>query len=325
MRILVTGAAGFIGQVLVRELAARGHTVHGADRVLMDELPLAETVVGDLADPAVARAAVADVDFVYHLAAARGDFGISEAEYYHDNVETTRSLIEAGAEEGVRDWVFYSTVAAVGPGREPRDETAELQPAIPYGRTKAEAERLYRAFSDEHGSARVTIVRPSAVYGPENPPDTNIYRLVEAISRNRFVMVGKGRTKKTTSYIENLIAATFFLSKRMSEGVQVYIYVDEPVLSTGTLVRRIYQLLGKSPPSWHVPLRLARSVASVSDLVAEATGIDLPITAARIEKFCTPTRFDGSAIRDLGFEQPVSNEEALRRTVAWHRQTEGRS
>lgn len=325
MHILVTGAAGFIGHVLVRKLVARGHTVRGIDRDSMEDLQLAGTVTGDLADPAVAREAVEGVEFVYHLAAARGDFGISEAEYRHDNVETTRSLLKAGAEEGIRDWVFYSSVSAMGPSSEPRNETAELRPTIPYGRTKAEAEGLFRDFADAYPSARIMIIRPSAVYGPENPPDTNIYRLIEAISQNRFVMVGNGHTLKTTSYIENLIPATFFLSNRLSEGVQVFIYVDEPVLSTKALVDQIYHLLGKTSPSWHVPLWVARPLASVSDVIAEATGIDLPITASRIEKFCTSTLFDASAIRDLGFEQPVSNEEALRRTVNWHQQLQVQS
>lgn len=319
MRVLVTGAAGFIGQVLVRELAARGHAVRGADRNSMDDLPLADAVVGDLAEPSVARAAVADVEFVFHLAASRGDFGISEEQYHHDNVEATRSLLAAGADAGVPDWMFYSSVSAMGPSDVARDETAELDPTVPYGRTKAEAEHLCHEFAAEQSTARVTVVRPSVVYGPENPPNTNIYRLIEAIDGGRFAMVGDGETLKTTSYIENLIDATFFLSNRMSDGVQTFIYVDEPVLSTGELVDRIHRLLGVSPPSWSIPLPVARSVASVADVLAEITGIDFPITAARIEKFCTSTLFDGRAIRELGFEQPVSNMEALRKTVDWHR------
>lgn len=254
MRTLVTGAAGFIGSFLVRDLAERGHTVRGADRASMADLPLAETVKGDLAEPAVARRAVADVDRIYHLAASRGDFGISSAEYHHDNVAVTETLLEAGAEAGVRDWIFYSTVSAMGPSRVPRDETAELRPAVPYGRTKADAEALFHRFSATHPSARILILRPSVVYGPEHPPDTNIYRLIEAIADRRFLMVGDGETLKTTSYIENLLAATRFLTNRLSEGVEVFIYVDAPVLSTGTLVERIYRLLDRSPPSWAIPL-----------------------------------------------------------------------
>lgn len=319
MHVVVTGAAGFIGPFLVRELVEHGHTVRGVDRAPMDDLPLETSVVGDLADPAVAREAVCGgVDRIYHLAAARGDWGISEEEYYHDNVEATRALLEAGEEAGVRDWVFYSTVSTMGPSDVPLDEGAELQPAVPYGRSKAEAEQLFHAFADDHPSCRILMVRPSAVYGPENPPDTNIYRLIESISAGRFAMVGDGSARKTTSYIENLIAATTFLTDRLSEGLEVFIYVDEPVLSTKTLVQEIYRLLGKRPPSWHIPLSVAKPIASLADLGAQVTGIDFPITASRIEKFCTSTYFDGSAIRELGFQQPVSNKEALRRTVDWH-------
>jgi hypothetical protein len=63
---------------------------------------------------------------------------------------------------------------------------------------------------------------------------------------------------------------------------------------------------------------MASPIATVSDLAAEITGIDFPITAARIEKFNRPTNFDASKIREEGFEQPVSNMEALRQTAKWH-------
>ena len=323
MHVLVTGAAGFIGSFLVRQLVEQGHTVRGGDRTPMDDLPLDTSVVGDLADPAVAREAVrGPVERVYHLAAARGDWGISEEEYYHDNVSVTKSLLEAGRKEGVRDWVFYSTVSTMGPSDIPLDEEAALQPAVPYGRSKAEAERLFHDFAAERPSCRILVVRPSAVYGPENPPNTNIYRLIDAIYNRRFAMVGPGQALKTTSYIENLLMATFFLVEHMERGLQTYIYVDEPVLTTKKLVTRIYKFLGKTPPSWHVPLGLARPVARVSDGAADLIDIDFPITAARIEKFNRSTNFDASKIRQEGFEQPVSNEEALRKTVAWHLRSE---
>lgn len=96
-------------------------------------------VQGDLCDPQVARKAVAGTDQILHLAAARADWGRSEEEYYRDNLDATRTLIEAGRKEGVTDWVFYSTVSVMGPSCEPLSEDAGFNPIEPYGASKAEA------------------------------------------------------------------------------------------------------------------------------------------------------------------------------------------
>lgn len=318
MPSLLTGSSGYIGSRLVSDLRKRGHSIQGVDRDVKDMDGLGAFVHGDLCDPHVAREAVDGVDQILHLAAAKGDWGISEEEYYRDNLEATRVLIEAGKEAGVKDWVFYSTVSVLGPSHKAADEQAEFDPINPYGASKAEAEKLFHQLVAEDPEARVLIIRPSVVYGPGNPDSTNIYRLIDAIYNNRFAMVGPGEAIKSTSYIDNLLAATLFLMDRKERGVQTYIYVDEPALSTGELVNRIYQLLGKEPPSWHIPLSVASPIATVSDFAASVTGIDFPITAARIEKFNRSTNFDASAIRELGFEQPISNEESLRDTVEWH-------
>lgn len=130
-------------------------------------------------------------------------------------------------------------------------------------------------------------------------------------------MIGDGSAIKTTSYIDNLVAATFFLWERLGKGLNTYTYVDAPAMSMRQLVSRIYEELDRNPPSWYLPVALTKSVAKVSDVTAAVTGIDLPITAARIEKFCPSTYFDASAIRDLGFEQPVNNTTAVADTVRW--------
>ena len=318
MDILVTGSSGYIGSRLAGRFDEQGETVHGVDRVPYEGSALTDVVTGDLLDPSTLKKTPLEVDCTCHLAAAKGDWGISEEEYYRDNLEATRKIIEAGRKAGVKDWVFYSTVSTLGPHHEPVDEEADLNAINPYGGSKAEAEKLFHQLAEEDPEARVLIIRPSVVYGPGNPPSTNIYRLIDAIYNRRFAMVGPGEAIKSTSYIENLLDATLFLMDRMERGVQTYIYVDEPALTTGQLVERIYKLLGKTPPSWHIPLSVASHIATVSDWAADLTGIDFPITAARIEKFNRSTNFDASKIREDGFEQPVSNEEALRTTVEWH-------
>jgi nucleoside-diphosphate-sugar epimerase len=316
--LLLTGSSGYIGSRLASRLNEQGHSVFGVDRKQYNGNFFSDTTTGDLLEPSTLERTNLNVDCICHLAAAKGDWGISEEEYYRDNLEATRAIIEAGKDAGVKDWVFYSTVSTLGPHHAPVDEGADFNAINPYGASKADAEKLFHQLASEDPEARVLIIRPSVVYGPGNPPSTNIYRLVDAIYNRRFAMVGPGDAIKSTSYIENLLAATIFLMERMERGVQTYIYVDEPALTTGTLVERIYKLLGRSPPSWHIPLSVATPIATVSDWTADLTGIDLPITAARIEKFNRSTNFDASKIREDGFEQPVSNEDALRRTIEWH-------
>lgn len=274
-------------------------------------------IEGDLMQREVLNEGLRNVDRVFHLAAAKDDWGISREEYFRENAGVTEALLEAAHDHEVFDHVFYSTVAVHGTGPEPKVEDAPFAPEIPYGESKVESEKLYREFAEEHDDSRVLVLRPSAIFGEGQPWRTNVHRLIEAIYHRRFLMIGEGTARKTTSYIENLLAANFFLLERLEGGLKTYIYVDEPIMSTRELVDIIYDALGRDPLRWSLPLSIAKPVATVADVAASVTGIDFPITAARIEKFCTSTRFDASAIRELGFTQPVDNEEAVRRTVQW--------
>ena len=320
MHIVVTGSAGYIGSRLVRRVAGAGHVVTGVDRAAGTPEAADRVVQGDLADADVRAEALAEADAVMHLAAAKDDWGIDDKEFFFENLEVTRRLLRDARARGIHDWVFYSSVAAIGSGDTPRTEDRALDPDGAYGASKVEAEVLFREYAQEVPEMSCVILRPSVVFGPGHYSYTNVYRLIEAIRNNRFLMVGEGKAIKTTSYIENVLAATLYLWEHRSEGVQTFLYVDEPVRTTEALVDDIYTLLGKRRPGVRIPLGLAKSVAWVADVAAEWTGINFPITAARIEKFNTSTHFDARAIRDAGFEQPVGIEDALQKTVRWHLQ-----
>ncbi|MCS4193428.1 nucleoside-diphosphate-sugar epimerase [Salinibacter ruber] len=318
MRIVVTGSAGLVGTNLIPSLKNRGHEIVGVDRQSGTPNVADHIVHGDLADADVRREAMENADAIFHLAAAKDDWGIDDDTFFFENLEVTQRLIEDARERDIHDWVFYSSVAAMGPGDEPRSEEASLEPDGAYGTSKMKAERLFRDYAKEVPEMSCVILRPSIIFGPGHFSYTNVHRLIEAIRGSRFLMVGEGQAIKTTSYIENVIAATLYLWERRKKGVQTYIYVDEPVRTTEELVADVYRLLRKRRPGVRIPLGLARSIAWVADVAAEWTGINFPITAARIEKFNTSTNYDASAIREEGFEQPVEIEEALEKTVNWH-------
>jgi GlcNAc-P-P-Und epimerase len=316
--ILLTGCSGYIARTILPFLKQAGFSVIGLDRKPCPVDSLDRFIQCDLQDEARLRLALNGVDSVFHLAAARTDWGLSDKQYFDDNVTATRTLLGLAGERGVNNWLFFSTVGVLGSSTSPLDEAAPIAPVTAYGESKAAAEELFRQFADGNPSAKILIIRPSVVFGPENPTNTNVYRLIEAIHNNKFVMVGNGGAIKATSYIENLVAATLFLVERMRKGVQTFIYVDEPKLSTAAMVDQIYKLLKKNPPKWSIPLGVAAPLAHLADVAAAMTRIDMPITAARIKKFCRSTNFDATAVRNLGFTQPVSIEDALRRTVQWY-------
>jgi nucleoside-diphosphate-sugar epimerase len=319
MRVLVTGSSGFIGPHLVEALVERGEYVVGLDRVPPSGSEPHAFVEGDLNDGETIEKALAhDVDLIAHLAAARADWGLTDEEYVRDNVIATRSLIEAGEEAGVTRWMVYSTVGVFGPSDSPLDDSAPRSPQGIYGETKAEAEELFEGLSDRHPEMEVTLLRPSAVYGPGNPDNTNVYRLIDAIYRRRFLMIGDGENTKTVSYLPNMIEATLYLMDRMAPGVHKYTYVDSPALTTRDLVDQIYRMLDRRAPRMRLPLPLARSLAYPSDLLARVLGVDLPITSSRIQKFCRSTYFHRSALDETGFVPRFSPEEALAATVDWY-------
>lgn len=318
MRILVTGNSGFIGARLVHDLLAFGHEIIGIDRVQPDPPQPIQHVTKDIRFLEDFSIFDPGFDCIFHLAAARADWGLSEEEYYRDNVETTRVVIELGRHIRVKKWLFFSTVSVLGPSGEALDETAPLRPTTAYGSSKADAEALFYDLAQQDPNNQVLILRPSVVFGPGHPPDTNIFRLIESLRRERFLMVGEGKESKATSYVSNLLAATHYVSQCASSGLWIYHYVDYPLPSTGELVAQICDSLGRAPPRISVPLKAAIILGYPFDVVGTLLNVDFPITAARIRKFKTPTSFSADKIRRLGFQQPVTLNDAIATTARWH-------
>ena len=324
MTISVTGSSGYIGGSLAEELESH-ESVSKVRRI--DRSPTSSiderTIILDLARVSVGKLAevLKGTDYLFHLAAARTDWGLSYAEYHHDNAVATKNLIDAAQQAGVTQWIYFGTVGVYGPSEEPKNEKAQFAPTTDYGQTKAEAERsLFRA-ARSYGW-NVGVIRPSAVFSEGQPDNTNIFRLIEANRKRRFVLIGEGAQIKTTSYLQNTVDAAIWLFNRVMEAVtpeiQAFNYVDEPKLTTNQMVRIIRDELGIARPPLKVPRTMVEKPALFFDAIARVTGRDLPITSARIRKFSTATDFDASAIRKAGFAPRYSSIDALIRTTRSH-------
>jgi nucleoside-diphosphate-sugar epimerase len=314
--ILVTGDSGFIGQHLIRRLLARGERVKGIDiRPKPETSPDYPQVVGNVLDPAAVKESLIGVRCIIHLAAEHKDFGITRDKYFEVNEGGTRHLLERASEAQVREFVFYSSVAVYGAQDSP-NEKSNPQPINPYGESKLAGEGVVRSWAQEDATRKAVIIRPTVVFGPHSR--ANIFKLISYVCDRKFIWVGNGEHIKSIAFVENLVEATLFVLDHLRPGLEVFNYSDEPQLTTRELVSLIAETAGVRQPRLKIPLPLALRVATVFDMIGAVTGIDLPVTTARIKKFNTPTIYRSDPIRSRGFTAPFSISEGLDRSIRWY-------
>ena len=223
-RILVTGAAGFIGSHLAERLMESGYEVVGVDgftgyysreRKLRNLARASEGesfrfVEGDLLDLDLDNL-LRGVDSVAHLAAesgVRASWGDDFSRYMERNVEATQRLLEALPGQSVERFVFASSSSVYGSVDGPAKETASRCPASPYGLSKLAAEELVRLYARQRG-VPATILRYFTVYGPRQRPDMALSRFISAALRGETLHVfGDGSQMREMTYVSDVVDAT---------------------------------------------------------------------------------------------------------------------
>jgi nucleoside-diphosphate-sugar epimerase len=193
MKVLVTGASGFLGGHVVERLTARGDQVRAlvrktSNRAHLEHLPNVELFEGSVEQVDRVREAVDGVDAIVHSA------GLIKArstdEFFAINVGGTSNLVEAARGRGLRRFVFVSSLEACGPSADGRPVSPDQEdPVTAYGRSKLAAEKVVLSAKDD---LSVVILRPGAIYGPR---DSEILEAFKSIQRGLLPLVAGGEAK----------------------------------------------------------------------------------------------------------------------------------
>jgi nucleoside-diphosphate-sugar epimerase len=307
MRILITGASGFIGAALCRQLLARGHTVRAAVRRLIppDAVPpgLHQILIPDIAAEFDRRALVEGVGTVVHLAAIAHRSNQVEREIRRVNCDSVVRLAEAAAGL-VGRFIFLSSVKVHGEdsGGGTYGEAGALNPEDSYGRFKLEAERALTDTAARTGMELV-MIRPPLVYGPG--VKANFLRLLRWVDSGLPLPFASVRNRRSLVYVGNLVDAIARCAEHPAARGP-FLVSDEETVSTPELVSRIARALDRPARLFSAPpalLRVAGMIAGRRGEIRRLTG-NLAIDSSR-------------ARRLLDWRPPYTLDAGLAETARW--------
>lgn len=322
MHVLVTGGTGFTGSHLVRRLLDRGDNVTVLDYqpgLFADELRTrgARIVLGSVADRDLVHETTRGTEVVYHVAAAFREINVPKSHYWNVNVNGTRYVCEAAERHGVRKVLYTSTQGVHGHvARPPGNEDSPIKPEDYYQYTKYEGEVVCREFLDR--GLDITIVRPTAIYGPGDPGRfLMLYRMAQ---RGRFLMFGNGTTTYHPVYIDNLVDLFELAETHPNAKGRVYIGGDEHYYTLNDLVTAVARAIDVPLRITHLPFWPLWTAAVAVEFACMPLRISPPIFRRRVDWFRQMRAFSiDRAKSELGYAPKVGLDEGLRRTGEWYR------
>lgn len=315
MNICVIGGSGFIGGYLI-SILKKDHNIINIDKVTSSRHRDIKSHQCDVRDYEKLKECIpADTDFIVLLAAEHRDDVTPTTLYYDVNVEGAHNVLKVMTEKHIDNILFTSSVSVYGlNNRNKPDEYSPTAPFNHYGKSKLEAEGILRRwFENDQNGKSLIIIRPTVVFGPGNRG--NVYNLLKQISSGKFMMVGKGKNKKSMAFVENVAG---FINHCINAGYKKYHlfnYIDKPDLSTKELVTAAELAIGKRILPIKIPYIIGYTTAKTLDLVCGLLKKKNPISAVRVKKFCATTQFDSATIQATGFQPPFTLEKGLEVTI----------
>jgi nucleoside-diphosphate-sugar epimerase len=315
MTVCVIGGSGFIGAHLIRSIAAN-HTVINIDKQIPAlAIEHVQHFKADIRNYEDLKQVFPDnVDYVILLAAEHRDDVSPTSLYYDVNVEGTHNVLKIMAEKAVEHIIFTSSVSVYGLNKKNPDELSGTDPFNHYGKSKLQAERVLRRwFDNDRNGKSLIIIRPTVTFGPGNKG--NVYNLLKQIASGNFVMVGRGKNKKSMAYVENVAGFISHCLDKKFKGYHLFNYIDKPDLATKELVHHAEIALNKKIIPIKIPYFIGYTGGMLLDLISKITKKKFSVSAVRVKKFCATTQFDSVTIQTTNYKPKKTLAEGLEITI----------
>lgn len=310
-RIVVTGAAGFLGARAVRAAEAAGYDVV---RVTREAGPGTLAMAELLADPTKLDGA----ELVAHTAAIRYRYGTDASAYRRSNVDLVEALARASAGRVAR-FVNVSSVGVYGfPFDLPVSERHRYAPQTFYSETKVEAERLTCKLCPSIG-LRYTILRPTILYGAGDRHGM-LDKLAAMVRSRRYLLVGHGANTLHHTHVDDVARAVLELGRAEAARDEHFIVAGPETVTLARLGELVARQLDRRIPPIRVPLWGARAVATCFDIAAYR-GIayrerEPPINHAKLDVMTRDIAFDITKAREAGFVPRIHYEQGIRSALS---------
>ena len=315
MKITMIGASGFVGTRMIDLLLNEKQNTYEVKNVDLEHSHFFDsyTTIGDVRNQDDMDKEIAGSDVVILLAAQHRDDVFPVSLYYDTNVGGMEKTLNAMEKNNVKRIIFFSSVAVYGLNKNNPNEDHPKDPFNHYGKSKWQAEQILQKWYESHPDWNINIIRPTVTFGERNRG--NVYNLLKQISGGRFLMVGKGDNVKSMAYVGNVTAFVKYMIDNLTEGYNVFNYIDKPDYTMNDLVPLVSDVMNKHIPSIRVPYALGMLGGYCFDLLSKITGKKMTISSVRVKKFCATTQFDSTKAHSIGFVPPFSLSEGLRRTL----------
>ena len=327
MKVLVTGAAGFLGGHLVDMLVERGDEVRAMVRPEEDTGHLrtregVEVVQGDMTDMASLRRVVRGVRRVYHVAAKTGPWGLEDV-YRTVNVQGLADILHAAMDAGVERFVHTSSITVYGHhlhGIVTEDDPFHAEDN-PYSRTKIAGEKLIANFVKDEG-APVVIVRPGWIYGPRD--SASFGRFVALVESGKGFIIGSGKNIVPVVYVRDVARGLIQAGDAGNHAIgQAYTLADDRRVTQAQYLNTIADCLHVLHVSLHIPYAALYYGGRAAELTWSALGrrnaAPPPLTTYGITLLGGDQLFSiGKARRDLGYEPQYDIHRGVAEGVRWY-------